>query len=321
MINFPARIIQSNMNTSTYQPTGRLTTITPVRPLFANLALATLASTVLLILVGSIVRVSGHGLGCPDWPLCYGRPIPPLVTGAWVEFSHRFLAGIVSIELAGLLLMAWRYYRSEKWLFYPAVAALFVLIIQASLGGMHVLFELPAWTGWIHTGVAMALAGLIAVIVAQTRPGLQQLRSLTAALSPSLNRLTTAAAVATYLLILTGSLVTRTGSSLACPAFPHCGLETVTDQLQSFVLVQMLHRFSAFAVALLIGWLVWRLWQSGRAWHGFAYLLAGLVILQFTFGISNVLLDLPMWSRALHLVTGAAIWITTVILWTTIRQH
>lgn len=305
------------MNTPTYHPTGAMGAAAPVRPLFANLALATLASTVLLILVGSIVRVSGHGLGCPDWPLCYGRPIPPFVTGAWVEFSHRLVAGIVALEVAALVFLSYRYGRAERWLFVTAVAAFLTVIVQASLGGLHVLYELPSWTGWTHTGVAMALAGLVAVLVAETRPGLLRLRSESGRLSLPL---VTIAAVATYLLLLTGSLVTRTGSSLACPAFPHCGLETVTEQLQSFVWIQMAHRLTAFTVALLVGLVIWRLWPAGRSWHSFAYVLGGLIVLQFAFGVSNVLLALPMWSRALHLVTGAAIWVTMVLLWATVYR-
>jgi heme A synthase len=305
------------MSMSTYHSTSARGTAAPVRPLFVNLALVTLASTILLILVGSIVRVSGHGLGCPDWPLCYGRPIPPFVTGAWVEFSHRLVAGIVALEVTALVVLGWRHYRAEPWLWLTAAIALFTVVIQASLGGIHVLYELPSWTGWTHTGVAMALVGLVAVLVAETRPGLLRLRAEAGALSLAL---ITVVAAATYLLLLTGSLVTRTGSSLACPAFPHCGLDTVTDQLQSFVWIQMAHRLTAFTVAILVGLVVWRLWAAGRSWQPFAYALIGLVLFQFGFGISNVVLALPIWSRALHLVTGAAIWVTMVLLWTTVYR-
>jgi cytochrome c oxidase assembly protein subunit 15 len=118
--------------------------------------------------------------------------------------------------------------------------------------------------------------------------------------------------------LLTGSLVTRSGSSLACPAFPHCGLAAVPDALERFVTIQMLHRYTAFAVTALVLVLLSKLRRQapdepGQRWFG-AILLA-LLVLQFALGISNVLLALPMWSRTLHLATAALIWVATVMLW------
>ena len=65
-------------------------------PLFRRLSVAAIAFTYALIVIGGIVRVSGSGLGCPDWPTCYGSVLPPLVIHAIIEFSHRFTAGIVT---------------------------------------------------------------------------------------------------------------------------------------------------------------------------------------------------------------------------------
>ena len=89
----------------------------PAYRLMAGLASSALISTILLVAMGSIVRVTGHGLGCPDWPLCYGRMIPPALTGAWVEFSHRMLGGLVSLQIVSLGVLIWQHYRNRPWLF------------------------------------------------------------------------------------------------------------------------------------------------------------------------------------------------------------
>jgi heme A synthase len=284
-----------------------------------NLSLWGLVTTILLIAVGSFVRVTGHGLGCPDWPLCYGRAIPPLDIGAWVEFSHRFIAGIVSLQVAGLMVLAWRHHRAEKWILYPAAATVGVIIVQIWLGASHVLNELPAWTGVVHTATAMIIAGLLAVLVAVTRPGLQKLGRETAASLQNAGLMvwTAVAALATYILILTGSLVTRTGASLACPSFPHCGLNVVPDYLQHLITIQMIHRYTAFAVTAAILLVLYYLLRSGRTQTGlrpFAWTLVGLLAVQIGLGVSNVLLALPLWSRILHLTTAGIIWALMVIL-------
>lgn len=307
------------MGHSTYEEVGDSTVRLSRGSLMRTLALTGLVSTLLLIMVGSYVRVSGNGLGCPDWPLCYGRAVPPMKYGAWVEFSHRLLGGVVGLQIVGLSILAWTDFRNDKWIFRPAVLVIVVLILQVSLGGLHVLNELPRWTGLVHTGVAMAVAGLLAVLVAATQPALQDLRREL----PDLYSKTTLAnwsivgAAATYLLLLTGSLVTRTGSSLACPTFPNCGLADIPEQLQPYVTIQLIHRFSAFTVAfaiILTVWFVLRFARQKSSLRVIVYSLIGLLIAQFGLGISNVLLALPMWSRVLHLGVGGSIWALMVIL-------
>jgi heme A synthase len=289
------------------------------RPFLAWLSLVTLISVMLVIAVGSFVRVTGHGLGCPDWPLCYGQAIPPLEIGAWVEFSHRFIAGVASLQILGLIVLAWRQYRYDGWIFGPAVAAGAVLALQVWLGGSHVLNELPAWTGFVHTSVAMLIAGLVAVLLAVSHPRLQRMEKQAAELLP-LRRLSLWAvitAVAAYALLVTGSLVTRSGASLACPAFPHCGIVTVPDYLRHLVTLQMIHRYAAFTVAAAVVLLATYLLRHGRrepALRRYAYLLLTLVAVQFALGMSNVWLALPLWSRILHLTVGGLVWVAAVIL-------
>ena len=287
--------------------------------LLVTLALSSLVSTILLIMVGNFVRVTGYGLGCPDWPLCYGRAVPPLNIGAWVEFSHRLIGGIVGLQIAALAVLSWFAYRQDKWILRPSIAAGVILIVQVSLGGIHVLNELPRWTGLVHTGVALAIAGLLAIVVAVTQPSLRALSNRIRAepRATDLSAAASAAAVATYVLLLTGSLVTRTGSSLACPSFPLCGLETISDQLRPFVTIQLIHRVVAIAVAFFIGLILWRLVRQLRqdvALRGLAISIGALLVIQFGLGVSNVLFSLPIWSRVLHLGVGASIWVLMVIL-------
>jgi cytochrome c oxidase assembly protein subunit 15 len=123
--------------------------------------------------------------------------------------------------------------------------------------------------------------------------------------------------------MMTGSLVTRTGASLVCPDFPACGLETIPSYLQSIVIIQMVHRISAFVVAFAIILTLWHLLRASGRDRGIqtvSWILIGLLLLQFALGISNVLLALPMWSRVLHLGTAATIWVFLVILSVTLYR-
>jgi heme A synthase len=280
-------------------------------------------STVLLILVGSIVRVTGYGLGCPDWPLCYGQAIPPGFTDAWVEFTHRLFGAATSIQIFSLSAIAWREYRQQRWIFRPAMVVAVLLVIQIGLGGLHVIMEIPPETGLIHTGVAMLIVGILALLLAQSAPFAHRMAksahdSLVTTRLPALIAVTTAAS---YLLLLTGSYVTRTGASLACLGFPACG--AIEQATQRLVDIHMLHRFTAFTVAALtIAVVVWMLRRSrDQGLRSLAIALSILLVLQFGLGISNVFFLLPMWSRVLHITVGASFWSALVILWTVTRPR
>ncbi len=286
---------------------------------FSTLALTSLISTILLVMVGSIVRVTGYGLGCPDWPLCYGRAVPPIEIGAWVEFGHRLFGGVVSIQIAGLAWLAFRNYRHQSWIWRSVVAATILLIIQIGLGGLHVLNELPRWTGLIHTGVATAIVGLLALLVTVTQPKLSELSDRIDQLFDmrKMRTWTLISAGSAYLLILSGSLVTRSGASLACPSFPLCGISDIPDSLLHLVSIQMLHRIVALSVILVVTYLVYCLLRYGRTEKSLlnlSYALIALFVIQIGLGISNVLLSLPLWSRILHLGAATTIWAVLVIL-------
>src|SRR5256886_7888054 len=103
---------------------------------YRALVLATLALAFVVVVVGAYVRLSDAGLGCPDWPLCYGHPVPEAVSDsaahakAWKEMGHRYLAGTLGILIAGLAFASWRLRRSPGL----ALLLLALVVLQATLG-------------------------------------------------------------------------------------------------------------------------------------------------------------------------------------------
>ena len=113
-------------------------------PHFRYLTLATLVGVFALIVLGGVVRITESGLGCPDWPLCHGRIIPPFDAATLIEYSHRLVASVVGLLVLATLIVAWRRYRSRAWIFRPALFGLVMVIGQSALGGAAVLTELES---------------------------------------------------------------------------------------------------------------------------------------------------------------------------------
>ena len=102
---------------------------------FQKLAAITLATTILLVIVGVIVRATDSGLGCPDWPLCHGQIIPPLDDPkAWIEWLHRGIAVVIGFEILGLAGLAIRDHRDRPSLLWPSLFAVGLVGFQAWLG-------------------------------------------------------------------------------------------------------------------------------------------------------------------------------------------
>src|SRR5207253_4235843 len=101
---------------------------------FRALTILTLSWTFVLVVVGVIVRVTGSGLGCPDWPLCHGSPIPPLEPSAIIEYSHRLSAALSITLIAATAVVAWTRLRREPQIVALATLAAALVIAQSVLG-------------------------------------------------------------------------------------------------------------------------------------------------------------------------------------------
>ena len=145
-----------------------MTTALPPEPnarSFRWLALITTTVTFLLIVIGGIVRVSGSGLGCGEhWPLCNGLWFPPLDLPTFIELSHRLVTTLVTPLILATAYLAWRRYRTVRWIVAPALLAVALLVIQILLGAVTVLLALPPAVVALHLANALALLALLLVV-------------------------------------------------------------------------------------------------------------------------------------------------------------
>ena len=278
---------------------------------FRVLSVATALVTYALVVLGGVVRVSGSGLGCPDWPLCHGRLLPPLNLHAIIEYSHRTTASLTSVLVVLTAAVAWLAWRKRRDLVIPATIALGLLIVQVVLGAITVRLELPPMIVLAHLATAMALLGAVCVTaVAALLP------APAGTVDRASRRWALWAAGGTYLLIVSGSLVVGSGASGACNAWPLCGggFSLTFDGLPA---VQLLHRGIAAVVGLLIVLSLVSILARHRrqpAVRATVALTLAALAFQVVVGAAVVSLRLPAALRGLHLALASAVWAGTVIL-------
>jgi heme o synthase len=276
---------------------------------FRRLAVVTIAATFVLIAVGGLVRATDSGLGCPDWPRCFGRLVPPAELHAWIEHSHRLVASVVMVLVALLVVAAYRT-GQERAVRRAAVAALVMVLAQALIGAFVVWWKLRADSVTLHLATALALVALLIYIGFRARYASD--RSRRHGQDRGFVRLAGAGAGLLYLQMLVGSTVTGHHAGLAYP------LNVLLPDLgPSVARIQLAHR----ALAMVVGALVLAIWVVARRTQrahptvtrlaGYA---AGLVAVQIGLGLANVANRLSALTVVPHLAVGALLWGTMVAL-------
>ena len=138
---------------------------------FARLATVSALGVYLLIVFGAVVRVTGSGLGCPDWPLCHGRLIPPAELSAIIEYLHRSVAVLVGLPLAALFAATWLRQRQAATVFRAVNLLMLLLIPQILLGREVVLRELPPPLVAVHLANALLIMALAILTAAEAAFG------------------------------------------------------------------------------------------------------------------------------------------------------
>ena len=310
---------------------------------YRKLAYATAAMVFLLIVVGGIVRVSDSGLGCgPEgsgtdgWPLCGGRAVPLIDTHMVVEYSHRFLAAVVTVMVALLALYAWRRQRDNRPLVRTSLAAFGLILVQASLGGLTVEKGLKEELVATHLGVAMIQIALILLVARLSRPASERRPER---VRPATTRAITALSVTAAVLVLgtivaggymaagelegTGREHAATDAHMACgDDFPSCNggfLPFGTSRAMDIHLTHRALMYLASAAVLALFALVLaqrrRLdGDSGKALTRLASGAVGVLAVQVLLGAMNVWLGEHESLIVAHLTVGTVLWVTLALL-------
>lgn len=276
-------------------------------------------ATIVLLLAGSLVTSTGSGLAVPDWPTSYGWNMFAFPPSKWVggilyEHGHRLIASAVGLLTIVLAVWIWRA-DPRRWLKRLGVAALAAVILQGILGGITVLFFLPTPISTAHAGLAEIFFCMTVAVALFTSPG--WLRSEGAVDDSRLRALSTGTAALIYGQILVGALMRHTGAGLAIPDFPWMFGRVLPDHWNAAIAVHFAHRVGALIVVAAIvasAGHVWNHHRSKRLLTRPAALLVFLVMVQMTLGALTVLSRRDVWINSLHLVGGALVLATSLVL-------
>ncbi len=278
------------------------------------------ACTLLLIAAGGMVTSTGSGLSVPDWPTTYGWsmfsfPMSKWVGGIFYEHGHRLIASTVGFLTVILALWNWRV-EPRRWVRGVAFAALGAVVLQGLLGGITVLFYLPAPISIGHAGLAQIFFCLTISLAVFTSP------SWRAAEAPVhddelLRRLAAATTALIYVQILVGATMRHTGAGLAIPTFPLAFGHLLPPVWTASIAIHFAHRAGAVLVVgaiLATAGHVLHHHRGERALTRPALLLVGLVLTQATLGAFVVLSGLQPFVNTLHVVNGALVLGTSVVM-------
>ena len=298
-----------------------------------------------LVLFGAFTRLTDSGLGCPDWPGCYGNASPlgahaqigaaqsvlpdgPVTHGkAWVEMIHRYLATGVGALIVVLVVLSWVEARRRTLAISPwwASATLAWVCLQGAFGALTVTMKLYPLIVTLHL-----LGGMVLLVLLAVQTQARQRASLT--MSRGLYVAMLALAAISALQIALGGWVSTNYAVLACRDFPACqgswwpamdfehgfallrelgeGKDGGALPFAALTAIHYMHRLGAYALLGAMSLFAWRLWAGGDpALRPWAVGSAAITLWQLASGLSNVVLGWPLAGAVAH-TGGAAAWVT-----------
>lgn len=284
---------------------------------FQKTAVITIVVTFLLIFIGGLVRASGAGLGCPDWPKCFGLWIPPLdaadlpsgydpdqfnVFKTWMEYVNRLVGVIVGFLILLTFVFSTTYIRSRPRVFLGATVSLVLVLFQGWLGGQVVQSGLQSWLITLHMVTAVLILNMLILTLYLSvkerfdftlESGIK--RPLVAVLSVLL--------LVTVAQIIFGTQVREALESVR-QMYPVLERSEWIDRVGA---IDMVHRSFSWAVLIMVvlfQYMVWK-FKTGPYLYILASMTTAATLMQIIFGAGLVYLGLPPSFQVLHLWVAA----------------
>jgi cytochrome c oxidase assembly protein subunit 15 len=308
--------------------------ITRTRQRYRKILFLTWFLTLDLIMFGAFVRLTDSGLGCPDWPGCYGNvtPIgalqsireavqvmpdgPVTLPKAWIEMIHRYVGGLLGVLIIAICWMAWRHRKTFDHSPALAFTTLVAVCLQGAFGAWTVTHQLMPAVVTAHLLGGMSLLALMTWLAARER-----LRPVVSARAQAFAGWAGLGLLLLFIQIALGGWVSTNYAALACMDFPTChgSWWPQMDVANGFAIVRGLgelpsgemisqpaltaihwvHRNVAWMVFAYWGWLAWQL-RADAGLKGPATLVLGLLLAQLLTGLTTIFFQWPLLIAVLH---------------------
>ena len=316
---------------------------------FNKLVLFATLITVCVVVLGAYVRLSDAGLGCPDWPGCYGTltvpqsesaiahaqvtyPESPVEHGkAWKEMIHRYLAGALGLLVLAIFAQAWRKRREIKMATWLPSFLLALIVFQAALGMWTVTLLLRPIIVSAHLIGGMSTLAILTWITHRHWGAM----ATTIQLSQTTRFWIRGAIIVLFMQIFLGGWTSTNYAALACTDFPTChgmwipemdfsnafnwfrelgvGNDGKPLPLAAYTAIQWTHRIGALVTFIYLGWLGLSLLKQSQL-KKIAHIMLGLLVIQIVLGIANLVLHLPLALAVGHNMGAALLLISVVVL-------
>ena len=317
--------------------------------IFSKLTLIATLLALCVVVLGAYVRLSDAGLGCPDWPGCYGTLTVPQSESAlahaqtaypdspvehakaWKEMIHRYLAGALGLLVLAIFVLGWRAHKEIKVSPWLPSFLLVLIVFQAALGMWTVTLLLKPAVVTAHLMGGMGTLALLAWI-AHRHWGLVSTRYLQ---SDTLRFCVRGALIILFVQIFLGGWTSTNYAALACTDFPTChgawipemdfsnafhwlrelgqGADGKALPLAAYTAIQWTHRVGALITFIYLALLGWHLLKQPQL-KKITQIMLALLVVQIGLGVANLLLHLPLTLAVGHNMGAALLLITVVVL-------